>query len=228
MTYRPKPNCKVCKAIAQDVKIKTRIYNTSYYTGVKGGETFASITRFIGCSPQSLRHHTRYHQIMTNSMQVRLAEESVKKIAMAHAQSRATALTAGIQAAQAVVQKEAEAEFKATATENSGKPTYASLWDAIINIGIDKLQKGTLIINSAHVLKAAADKAAYEDKKKDRQLEMTKMLAMFASGGKAEPEALEGEAVKPEEAKLMEAAAGRAELVELSTPLSTGKPEVAV
>lgn len=56
------------------------------------------------------------------------------------------------------------------------------VWDKVIEVGMQGIEDGTLVMKTADLLKAAKDKSDYELKTKDQQLAYAEMMYYFASG----------------------------------------------
>lgn len=54
--------------------------------------------------------------------------------------------------------------------------------DAIMNKGMERLEKGEIKVTADHMLRAAKDKQDAQAKKRDQQLQLAEMVAYFASG----------------------------------------------
>lgn len=57
-----------------------------------------------------------------------------------------------------------------------------TVWDEVINSGMEKLASGELNMKAGDLLKAAKDKSDYELKVKDQEMAMAEMIFHFASG----------------------------------------------
>lgn len=76
--------------------------------------------------------------------------------------------------------------------------TSQTVWDSVISKGMDKLEKGEMVMTTNHLLSAARDKSNFELKHVDQQLAMMDMVMAFASGEGGvveENDAIEGEIV---------------------------------
>lgn len=54
--------------------------------------------------------------------------------------------------------------------------------DAVINVGMERLQNGEMKVSATNLLKAAKDKSDAQAKIRDQQLSLAAMVAFFASG----------------------------------------------
>lgn len=77
----------------------------------------------------------------------------------------------------------------------------STVWDTVIQEGMEKLEAGELTMKTADLLKAAKDKSDHSLKVKDQELAMAEMIYHFASGENKESRSydrkfVEGEAVE--------------------------------
>lgn len=58
----------------------------------------------------------------------------------------------------------------------------ATVWDEVLNKGMESLQNGEMVLKAGDLLKAAKDKSDFEMKTKDQQIAIAEMMWHFASG----------------------------------------------
>lgn len=186
MTGRPtaiervgRKSCKVCQTIAAgDTKLERRI--NSSRTWVPGGESLKNIARDYEGKflPQSLYTHAKKHQAPNK-----------RKLEAVHAKI----------ALQQIVEEQAITEVKQVRH-------YSDDLSELKAIGMELVRKGGTQVSAAVLAKLIDIEVKIEEKQKDRDFEMTKMVAYFASGAGrpdrrfnnpivVEPEAVEAEVI---------------------------------
>ena len=62
------------------------------------------------------------------------------------------------------------------------KMDSVSVWDTVVDLGMEKLESGELKMDMKDVLKATKDRSDYQFKKQDNELRLAEMVAFFTSG----------------------------------------------
>lgn len=150
-----KKNCKICVLVKKDPKLLKRIYDSSYYIP-HSKDTLAQI-------------HRDCKQIDPNCFSYLSLTNHVKKHQHLNAADYQKKMM--IEKVKGIEGKIIESRFEAINTQ-----------DAVINIGMEKLEKGEMKITADHLLRAAKDKQDALAKQKDQQLALAEMVAFFASG----------------------------------------------
>ena len=163
----------MCRVIETNKKLLKDIYNTSYY--MKGSSV--SLRTLWADYSQANGSQFTYESLLNHVKKHQFMSEkdfndrSLRKIA-----------------------KDAERAILKQAIESK------TVWDEVINQGMDKLASGELNMKASDLLKAAKDKSDYELKVKDQEMAMMEMIYHFASGENNESRSydrriIEGEAV---------------------------------
>lgn len=158
--WKPIKQCGVCRLILQgDKELKQRIFNSTYFMPMGGGETLVAIVESYGGTSkkagvigyQTLLNHVKRHQILDAPEQLRKSKEQLQ-----------------------------------TTTEQPLAPQLAiqpeEVYQEAMKQGMEKLQRGELQITARDLLKAATDKATIDLKKKDQEFKLAEMVYHFASG----------------------------------------------
>lgn len=152
-----KAKCKVCDTIKLDSGLIERIFQSSFY--IPGSPlTLKEIWREQGAEEApfaylSLTKHVKKHQYMTHT-----ELEREKLSTMVHkAQTNAIKHT----------------------LENI---THGSVRRTVMEKGMEALESGDMKISAKDMLSAASKEADIEEKAKDRNAEMQKMIFAYASG----------------------------------------------
>jgi hypothetical protein len=150
-----KPNCKTCQAVKENKKLLSRIYNSSYYI------------------PHSKDSLARIHADVIKS-----GEANFSYIALLNHCKKHQHLNAGDYTNKMLKIKAKQAELGII----SDRFEAVNVQDAVINMGMEKLENGELKIDANHLLKAAKDKQDAQAKVRDQQLQLAEMVAFFTSG----------------------------------------------
>lgn len=62
------------------------------------------------------------------------------------------------------------------------KMDSVSVWDAVVDLGMEKLENGEMKLDMKDVLKATKDRDDHQFKKQDNELRLAEMVAFFTSG----------------------------------------------
>lgn len=171
ITYRK--NCKACQVSKNNSRLRDRIYASKTFNP-DGIEFITEIADDVGVSRWSMSNHCKKHVTISVAKKRKIAEA----IKLHQAKTHLAAKVMGEEEARKIIEQEAEIMGKPFRAE---VPGYVDLWDAFIALGENRLKNGTIQITAAHILKAAADKADWESKQKDRQLDIVKSIASFAA-----------------------------------------------
>lgn len=152
ITY--KKNCKICMLIKKDTKLLKRIYDSSYYIP-HSKDTLAQIHRDCVQVGQAFSYLSLTNHVKKHQ-HINAADYEKKLM---------------VQKVKGIESKIMESRFEAVNAQ-----------DAVINIGMEKLESGEMRITADHLLRAAKDKQDAQLKKGDQQLQLAEMMAHFASG----------------------------------------------
>lgn len=150
-----KKNCKVCQAVKKNQRLLKRIYDSSYYIP-HSKDTLAAIQR--DCKQED-----------PDSFSYLALTNHVKKHQHLNAADYEKKMM--VQKVKGIESKIIESRFEAVNAQ-----------DAVINIGMEKLESGEMRITADHLLRAAKDKQDASLKRGDQQLQLAEMMAHFASG----------------------------------------------
>lgn len=150
-----KDNCKVCIRIKVNPKLAKRIYDSSY---------------FIPHSKDSLR------KIWLDC----LAEEpgAFTYLSMTNHVKRHQHINAGDYNRKMLADKVKKVEMKIVESRFESM----NVQDAVMNVGMEKLESGELKVTTNDLLRAAKDKFDGQAKVRDQQLALAEMVAFYASG----------------------------------------------
>jgi hypothetical protein len=149
-----RPNCRVCQEIQKDKKLLTRIYNCSFYIPHSKDSP-----RKIQADCAQLGVHFTYPALLNH----------IKKHQHLNASDYSRKML-NIKAKQAELSIFND-RFEAVNAQ-----------DAVINVGMEKLENGEMKITADHLLKAAKDKFDGQAKVRDQQLQLAEMVAFYTSG----------------------------------------------
>lgn len=153
LSYRK--NCKVCLAVKKNSKLLNRIYNSSFYIP-HSKDTLAQIHKDAISEAPGVFTYLGLLNHVKKHQHLNAADYEKKMMA---------------QKVKGIESKIIESRFEAVNAQ-----------DAVINMGMDKLEKGEMKITADHLLRAAKDKQDALAKQKDQQLALAEMVAFFASG----------------------------------------------
>lgn len=174
--------CGICQVIvaeqAQDKEkgvspLLDKIWGCSAFK--RNGQPMARICKEYNFSTPSMSNHVRKHQFVGKRL-----PGNITPLRLLQARSKVKDVLAAkdpILAARA---------------------NFETLWDEIIDVGIQAIRRGEIQVNQQSLLKAAADKANYQAKRQDQGLQMAKMVYDFASGAVTDASEDDPE-LKPEE-----------------------------
>lgn len=165
--------CNVCRVIESHPKLLKDIYNTSYY--MKGSSN--SLRNLHADFAQANGSQFTYESLLNHVKKHQFMSD--KDFNDRHLRQIANT------AEKAILKQAIESK---------------TVWDEVINQGMEKLAAGEITMKTADLLKAAKDKSDYELKVKDQQLAMADMIYHFASGANTESRSydkrvIEGQAV---------------------------------
>src|SRR6185437_12053619 len=153
LAYRK--NCKLCNLVKNDSKLLKRIYDSSY---------------FIPHSKDSLRAIWRdCNQLTPGAFSYLALQNHVKKHQHLNAEDYNRKM---------LLLKSKQAEGKIIADRFEAQ----NVQDAVMNLGMKKLENGELKITTDHMLRAAKDKQDAQAKVRDQQLQLAEMVAFYTSG----------------------------------------------
>lgn len=150
-----KKNCKVCQLVKKDQKLLKRIYDSSYYIPHSKDSLSAIHRDCLQLDPKCFSYMSLTNHVKKH--QHLNASDYEKKMLQNKVKGVESAII--------------EARFEAQNAQ-----------DAVINRGMELLEKGEMKIGADHLLRAARDKQDAQAKQKDQQLALAEMIAFFASG----------------------------------------------
>lgn len=148
------PRCKVCIAIKQNKRLMERIYNSSFYIS---HSTDSLMKIHADCQAEGVDFNYDALRNHAKKHQHLNAADYQKK--MMH-----------------------RAAKKAEVAILNDRYTPQQAQDAVINKGMEQLEKGEMTIKADHMLRAAKDKQDAQAKIRDQQLQLAEMVAFYASG----------------------------------------------
>lgn len=155
--------CGVCRAIKAHVALGDRIKYCSYFYEASN-DSLQDIADDYPFNIVALRNHVRKHQ---TGKKIRLSDIEKAAAKRRHAKE---------------VQVQAEIEARSTGVDLVKESQSEKVWEAILDIGEDRIRAGEMKVTTEHILRAAKDKADYDSKKNNYDLEVAKTMYAFASG----------------------------------------------
>lgn len=151
-----KKNCKACAAVKANPKLLQRIYNSRYYIP-HAKESLKQIHE--DCKEPDGSPMFSYIALLNHCKKhqhINAADYDKKMLAI---KAR--------QAEMSIMQDRFES---------------INVQDAVMNVGMEMLEKGTIKIDANHLLRAAKDKFDGQAKIRDQQLQLAEMVAFYTSG----------------------------------------------